>query len=178
MNIEHWDHTDHQLIRIAELYAEAFAEPPYGDDRERSLIEFPERVRRYSETKPEFRLLVATEGQEMVGFVLGTGIGPGDWWWDRLNAVLDTQTRATWLKPQQFSVAELVVSPAKRRSGVGQALMREVLAGLPYDCALLACYPDAVAPQRLYSSLGWVVIEPRARVSETRPTQILGIRLP
>jgi len=178
VNIEHWDRTDDQLIRIAELYAEAFAEPPYGDDRERSLVEFPDRVRRYAEVKPEFRLLVATEGQALFGFVLGTGIGPGDWWWERVNTVLDTPTRAEWLEPQQFSVAELVVSPTRRRSGVGRALMHRVLVGLPYDSALLACYPDAVAPQRLYSSLGWVVIDPHARVSETQPTQIMGIRLP
>ena len=110
-------------------------------------------------------------------FVLGTGIGPGDWWWDRLNATLAVPHRARWLEQQQFGVAELVVKPSHRRSGLGRALMNDVLDGLPYNSALLACYPDAVAPQGLYTSLGWTVIDPCLRVSASHPTQIMGIRL-
>jgi ribosomal protein S18 acetylase RimI-like enzyme len=177
VRIERWDGTQEQLIAISQLYADAFAEPPYDEDPARSLVEFPERVRRYAEEKPEFRLLLATEHGELLGFVLGTGIGPGDWWWDRLNETLSEQHRALWLEQRQFAIAELVVKAPVRRSGVGRALMNDVLADLPYDSALLACYPDAVAPQRLYTSLGWTVIDPHARVSEAHPTQIMGIRL-
>lgn len=177
MRIARWDGTQEQLGLVARLYADAFAEPPYGEDAARNLVEFPARVSRYVAEKPEFRLLVAAEAGEPIGFVLGTGIGPGDWWWDRLDETLAEPQRSRWLEQQQFGVAELVVRSASRRSGVGRALMREVLAGLPYDSALLGCFPDAVAPQRLYASLGWTLIDPHAALSETHPTQIMGIRL-
>jgi GNAT superfamily N-acetyltransferase len=177
VKISQWDGTEDQLDAIARLYADAFAEPPYDEDPARSLIEFPQRIRRYAAEKPEFRLRTATEDGDLVGFVLGTGIGPGDWWRDRLNATLAAPHRARWLEQQQFGVAELVVKPSHRRSGLGRALMNDVLDGLPYNSALLACYPDAVAPQRLYTSLGWTVIDPCLRVSASHPTQIMGIRL-
>lgn len=177
MKIEQWDGDEKQLLAIAGLYADAFAEPPYEEDPVRSLVEFPDRVRRYAVEKPEFRLFHASEHGEVLGFVLGTGIGPGDWWWNRLNETLAEPHRTLWLDQQQFAIAELVVKASARRSGVGRALMKEVLADLPYDSALLACYPNAVAPQRLYASLGWTVIDPHARVSETHPTQIMGVKL-
>lgn len=177
MRIAQWDGTEEQLARIAALYADAFAEPPYGEDAARNLVEFPARVRRYAAEKPEFRLLVAEEAGQLIGFVLGTGIGPGDWWWNRLDQTLAEPQRSHWLAQQQFGVAELVVRSASRRSGVGRALMREVLAGLPYDSALLGCFPDAVAPQRLYASLGWTLIDPHAALTESHATQIMGIRL-
>lgn len=172
-----WDGSDEQLTRAAELYAEVFAEPPYDEERSESAASFESRARRYAAEKPEPRLLIAREDSHVVGLVLGSGTARGDWWWDRLEAALPADRKREWLHPECFSVAELAVAASHRRRGLAAALMDSALSGLPYEIALLGCYQDALPAQRLYSGLGWAVIDPAVRVTEARAIQVMGIRL-
>lgn len=172
-----WDGTDDQLSRAAELYADVFTEPPYGDDRSESHDSLLSRARRYAEERPDFRLLLATEDSHIVGLVLGAGISLGDWWWDRLDAALQADAKRAWLDAECFSVVELAVADSHRRRGVAAALMNAVLRDLPYRTALLGCYQDAIPAQRLYTGLGWTVVEPAVRITETSAIQVMGIRL-
>ncbi len=175
--IRTWDGTETELAAIALLYAAVFSEPPYDEDPETSRTEIIERVRRYAVEKPGFRLLVAVIDDDVVGFVLGTETGPGDWWWGRLDAALTADARKEWLRPHQFSIAELAVDARRRRSGIARSLMEAVLDDLPYDSALLGCHQDADAAQRLYEALGWRVIDPAAQLTPHRRVQVRGIRL-
>ncbi|WP_435744796.1 GNAT family N-acetyltransferase [Microbacterium sp. PMB16] len=172
-----WDGSDEQLSHAAELYAEVFTEPPYDEDRSESAASFESRAQRYAVEKPEPRLLIATEDSHVVGLVLGSGVARGDWWWDRLEAALPADAKREWLHPECFSVAELAVAASHRRRGLAAALMDAVLHDLPYGIALLGCYQDAFPAQRLYSGLGWKVVDPAVRVTETRAIQVMGIRL-
>lgn len=176
-DIRHWDGSDTELDVVAGLYAAAFAEPPYGEDPARARPQIIERIRRYEAEKPDFRLLVAVIDERIAGFVLGTGIGPDDWWWGRLDATLSEEARTEWLRARQFSVSELAIDSAHRRSGAARALMRAILHDLPYDSALLGCYQDAEPAKRLYASLGWSVIDPAAQVTPNRPVQVMGLRV-
>ncbi|WP_309104444.1 GNAT family N-acetyltransferase [Microbacterium sp.] len=175
--ITSWDGTDDQLTQAAELYADVFAEPPYDEERATSLAGFPSRVKRYAAEKPEFRLLLASEGDRVVGLALGTGIGPGDWWWDRASEELAPAARQAWLDAECFCVAELAVAASHRRRGMAEDLMDAVLRDLPYATALLGCYQDASAAQRLYTGLGWTVVDPAVQFTEERAVQVMGRRL-
>ncbi|WP_164233758.1 GNAT family N-acetyltransferase [Microbacterium hydrocarbonoxydans] len=177
-HIRPWDGGDDELRAVADVYADAFAEPPYDENPEDSRTEIIARIRRYAAEKPRFRLLLAMADDTVAGFVLGTGIGPGDWWWGRLDAALSDEARAEWLRPQQFSVAELAIAAGRRRSGLARDLMTAVLRDLPYDTALLGCYRDAEPAKRLYASLGWTVIDAAAQITPNRRIQVMGLRLP
>lgn len=176
-DIRPWDGGEPEATSIATLYAQVFAEPPYDEDPAENAAHFAERIGRYAAEKPNFRLLVATQQDEIIGFVLGTGVGPGDWWWDRLDNVLTAEQRTGWLTSQMFSVAELAIAPSHRRSGVARQLMSEALRGLPYDRAILGCHPEAAPAQHLYGSLGWSVIAPYAQVTEERAVHVMGVHL-
>ncbi|GAB3599157.1 GNAT family N-acetyltransferase [Microbacterium tumbae] len=177
IRISSWDGADDQLAQAADLYAETFAEPPYGDDVAASRASVLERIRRYARTKPEFRLLLAWDGPELVGLVLGTGIAAGDWWRDRIAPLMSEDQRTQWLGEECFSVAELAVSPSHRRAGVARALMTAVVAALPYPTAVLGCHQDAVPARRLYASLGWESIVAETR-SDGTTLHVLGKRMP
>jgi ribosomal protein S18 acetylase RimI-like enzyme len=177
VRISPWDGSDEQLRAIAGIYAAAFTEPPYGEGPDHNLRSFPARVRRYEAEKPEFRLLVAWQDSTMVGFVLGTGIAAGDWWRDHLIEAIDPALAEAWLADECFSVAELAVSPGRRRGGVAAALMDAVLDGLPYMVAVLGCYVDAVAAQGFYRAQGWEIVVPNLRIADSPASSLFGLRL-
>lgn len=172
-----WNGSHDQLTQAAELYADVFSEAPYDEERSQSIESFTSRVRRYAAEKPSFRLLIASEGDRVVGLVLGTGASRGDWWWDRLEAMLPADVQELWLDPECFSVEELAVDASHRRHGVAAALMTAVLGELPYRTALLSCYQEARSAQKLYSGLGWRVIDPAVHITASRAVQVMGIRL-
>lgn len=155
----------------------AFAEQPYGEDRAENLKSFPARVRRCAAEEPDFRLLVAFESSALVGFVLGTGIGVGDWWRDRVAEVLDPQHITQWLRDESFCVAELAVAPTHRRGGVAQSLMDAVLVDLPYETAILGCYGDAVSARTFYSNTGWQLLASDLRISHSPELCLFGRNL-
>ncbi|WP_407358237.1 GNAT family N-acetyltransferase [Microbacterium sp. LTA6] len=177
IRITAWDATDTQLERSAELYASVFAEPPYGEDPETSRSSFIERVQRYALSHADFRFLIATHGDDVIGLVLGTGAAEGDWWRDRLTEVLSHEQQEEWLGEACFSIAELAVSPDFRREGAAEQLMDAVLENLPYETAILGCYAEALPARRLYARLGWDTIESGVHIGASPALEILGRRL-
>lgn len=178
MMLREWDGGDADLSRAADLYAEVFSEPPYGDDPATSRESFIERATRYARTKPAFRLLLAEDDDLMVGLVLGIGTDHGDWWRDRVAEAVDAETRRSWLAAECFFVDELAVSQPYRRQGVAARLMEQVLAALPYDTALLTCYAEADATRRFYAAQGWSEIVCGFRVGSSPELCLLARRTP
>lgn len=72
---------------------------------------------------------------------------------------------------------ELAVDASHRRHGVAAALMTAVLGQLTYRTALLSCYQEARSAQKLYSGLGWTIIDPAVHFTASRAVQVMGIRL-
>lgn len=177
IRISEWDGDAADLNDVADLYAQTFAEPPYHDDVEESRTGIVDRIHRYREGKPHFRLLLAHQGPALVGFVLGTGIAEGDWWRDHAAALLSTEQQRTWLQDECFCVVELAVAPAGRRGGVARSLMDAVVADLPYDTAALSCYSDALPARRFYAATGWEELAVDVRMGSSPAMCILGRRL-
>lgn len=177
VTLRRWRGDDDELAQVAVLYADAFAQAPYDEDRAGNLVAFPERVRRYAREKADFRLILAVENEAVVGFVLGTGIAPGDWWRDRLAETLSPDVQTTWLPEESFSVVELAVSSDRRRSGIARELMDAVLAEVPYDTVTLGCYAAAVPARTLYARLGWTPIATDISIAGSPPLWIFGKRL-
>lgn len=177
IRISSWSGSESELAQVAELYASAFAEQPYGEDPATNRASFPARVHRNATERPEFRLLMARVDARLAGFVLGTGVGAGDWWRDRLSTALPLDVQARWLRDECFSVAELAVDPAHRRSGVAQELMNAVTEDLPYATAILSCYADATAARALYTALGWTTIATDLRIGDSPSLWLFGRRL-
>nr|WP_198346667.1 GNAT family N-acetyltransferase [Microbacterium sp. MAH-37] len=177
IRIAAWDRTPDQLRRAADLYGRVFAEPPYGEDVEQSRHSFTERVNRNSLNKPEFRLILALDGADVVGLVLGSGIAEGDWWRDRIAGAMGTVAGDAWLGTECFSVDELAIAPEHRRTGIAGALMGAVLEGLPYESAVLGCYTAALSARRFYESQGWQEIAADLRIANGASLGVLGIRL-
>ncbi|WP_243225701.1 GNAT family N-acetyltransferase [Microbacterium sp. CIAB417] len=173
-----WSGDAGEVARAAELYGQVFAEPPYHEDAAAGRVSFAERVHRYAETKPDFRLLLARDDDGIVGLALGTGIAAGDWWRDRIVGVLPPETQRRWLGNACFSVAELAVAAAHRRGGVAGRLMAAILVDLPYETAVLGCYADATAARRFYGSLGWREIAVDVRIGTAPPVCLLARELP
>ncbi len=106
-----------------------------------------------------FDLLIARDGDDLVGLVWGYVGGRGQYWTDLAVASLPHAVAEAWLGGH-FEVVELIVNPAYRRRGVGRALLGEILARSSKARAVLSVDDDNVAAQSLYESMGWEVLGP------------------
>ncbi|MFB7250783.1 GNAT family N-acetyltransferase [Microbacterium sp. NPDC056234] len=172
--ITKWDGDEAELTRAAELYARVFAEQPYREEVEASRTSFMERIRRYGASKPHLRLVLAKDGADVVGLALGTGIAAGDWWRDRIAPLLEHDARARWFGDGCFSVMELAVALAHRRSGIAANLMDALLKDLPYATAVLSRYAEAEDAGRFYASLGWREIATGIRIGDSPALCVLA----
>ncbi len=169
-----WDGSTAELDAVAELYARVFAEPPYHEDPDESRRSISERIRRYADTKAAFRLILAWDGNDLAGFVLGMGISDGDWWRDRIAGLVADDVRRTSLRDECFCVAELAVAPAHRRSGVATALLTAVLDGVPYKTAVLGCQAAALPARRFYAREGWQEVATGLRIGDSPEQCVLA----
>ncbi|MGW8483719.1 GNAT family N-acetyltransferase [Microbacterium sp. NPDC055903] len=155
IRIAEWVGGESMLAGIADVYATVFAEAPYLEDMDESRVSIRERILRYAATAPAFRLLVALDDDQPIGFVLAMGIGPGDWWRDRIAALMSDQIREQWLGDGCWCIAELAVARDYRRSGIARELMTAVSSEVPYATSVLGCYETAAPARSFYAGLGW-----------------------
>ncbi len=175
-DIRAWSGDQAELQMAADLYAEVFAERPYGEDPEHSRATFTERVDRYRATKPHFRLRFAWHDQHVIGIALGTGVSVGDWWRDRVVAQLPHTTTDEWFGDETFAVVELATSPTHRRGGIAAALLVSLLEGLPYPTAVLSAYREAEPAQGFYRASGWQELATGLRFGESPELCLFGMR--
>lgn len=135
------------------VYAEAFAEPPYGKtskDVEANFRRFRSQVR-----KATFRAALARTGDgEPVGIAYGYPLSPSTGWWGRLTTPVADELRRED-GHRTFGLIELAVRAPWRRVGVARRLHDAVLAEATEERVLLNARPDVAAAQAAYRSWGY-----------------------
>jgi ribosomal protein S18 acetylase RimI-like enzyme len=108
--------------------------------------------------RPGFRLARAYADDRLVGFAYGYTGERGQWWTDHAFEALPPATATAWLGGH-FEIVSVGVVPECRRSGIGRALLRALLADLPHERRLLMATADeSDAARQLYASEGWRVL--------------------
>jgi GNAT superfamily N-acetyltransferase len=157
--------------QLVDVYRAAFCAPPWeeGEDDVRSFgdEQLPKHVSREG-----FRLAVAREENDVVGFAYGYTGRRGQPWTDHIVSVVSPTLAAEWLGGH-FEFVELAVVPGWQGRGVGGALHDRLLADLPHERALLATWREEYPAWHLYRARGWELLEPE--LSET--SCLLGLRL-
>jgi len=123
-------------------------------------------------------------GSELVAVTYGYRGAPGQWWHEevRRGLVGAAAHGAAWLE-DYFELTELHVRPDAQGAGLGEQLLRALLAGTDSRRVLLST-PEHRPSQpgrawRLYRRLGFVdVLRAHRFTGDTRPFAVLGRLLP
>ncbi|GAA2948030.1 GNAT family N-acetyltransferase [Kitasatospora cinereorecta] len=141
-----------QLDTFLTAYEEIYAEPPYSEG--------PSDVRQFIEhyllhaQRPGMRLVIARDGETVVGFSYGYYLPPDTGWWTNVDRPLpDDFTHEdghrTWV------ILELAVRAPWRRRGVATALHAALLDGLPVQRVTLTVRPEPEAAPAQSAYAAW-----------------------
>ncbi|MCW2715734.1 MAG: GCN5-related N-acetyltransferase [Frankiales bacterium] len=124
------------------------------------------------------RAVAALDGARMVGIAYGYLGVPGQWWHDQVRAALPEATATAWLDGA-FEVCELHVRPAHQGTGLGRALLAELLREVPARTAALTTPDLDTRARRFYKAGGWVDLAVGLRFpGDPRVFAVLGLALP
>lgn len=135
--------------------------------------------------RPGWRAVGATDTDgALLGIAYGYIGAPGQWWHDEVARGLRTSglPATPWLT-DYFELTELHVRPDAQGGGIGEALLRDLLAGTDRSRVLLST-PERAADRaarawRLYRRTGFVDVLRRYCFSgDPRPFAVLGRTLP
>jgi len=121
---------------------------------------------------------------DLLGIAYGYIGAPGQWWFEEVRRGLRglRSERQAWLA-DYFELTELHVRPESQGQGVGEALLRGLLAGTDRARVLLST-PESVPGQprrawQLYRRVGFVdVLREHRFTGDARPFAVLGRTLP
>ncbi|MBZ4319277.1 GNAT family N-acetyltransferase [Streptomyces huiliensis] len=131
------------------VYAEAFAEPPYGETEADVALTF-DRFRAEA-AHPAFRAALArTATGEPAGMALGTTLDLRSGWWDPYVAPAD--------RHRTFCLLELAVRAPHRRRGLARRLHDALLRTTDADRSLLTVHHAATPARAAYHSWGYRTI--------------------
>jgi len=126
---------------------------------------------------------VARSG-ELVAVAYGYHGGPGQWWFEEVHGGLQATApdRQGWLV-DYFELTELHVRPDAQGAGLGENLLRTLLAGTDRVRVLLSTPEHRPHPPtrawRLYRRLGFLdVLREHRFAGDSRPFAVLGRSLP
>ena len=123
------------------------------------------------------RAVAATDAARMVGIGYGYLGVPGQWWHDQVRAALPEKTAVAWLDGT-FEVCELHVRPAYQGTGLGRALLAELLRDVPARTAALTTPDLDTRARRFYRAGGWVDLAIGLRFpGDPRVFAVLGLDL-
>ena len=125
--------------------------------------------------------LAAAAGLEDDGALIGIAYGHvgrrGQWWHDQVAAALEPGTAQRWIDGA-FEVCELHVRPARQGTGLGRALLAELLAGPPAPTAVLTTPEGETRARRFYRAGGWVELARELHFpGDPRAFAVLGLDL-
>ncbi|MYS82686.1 GNAT family N-acetyltransferase [Embleya scabrispora] len=143
-----------QLDTFLPAYEEVYAEPPYCEGPS-DVAQFIDHYLLHTQ-RPGMRLVIARDGDEVIGFTYGYFLPRNTGWWTNVEQVLaEDFTREdgnrTWV------ILELAVREAWRRRGIAAALHAALLDGLHVERVTLTVRPEpeAAPAQSAYASWGY-----------------------
>lgn len=144
-----------QLDAFLPAYEEVYADPPYCEGP-RDVAEFIERYHWLQAQRPGFRLVLARDDGEVVGFTIGYRL-PAEtaWWKNLLEPMPEDFTSETG--ERTFVIAELAVRKPWRRRGIAAELHARLLDGLDVERVTLTMRPEpeAAPAQSAYAAWGY-----------------------
>ncbi|MGH3613501.1 MAG: GNAT family N-acetyltransferase [Pseudonocardia sp.] len=160
------------------IYVTAMGYPPSTAGSRRSL--WLDHLQR-----PGWRAVGALDANgDLLGIAYGYVGGPGQWWFEEVRRGLRWlgSERQAWLA-DYFELTELHVRPEAQGRGIGEDLVRGLLAGTDRARVLLSTPEHAAGrPSRawqLYRRIGFLdVLREYRFTGDTRPFAVLGRTLP
>jgi GNAT superfamily N-acetyltransferase len=147
------DPTGTVLATIRPLYAEIYAEDPYGEgpaDVDDFAETWPSRA-----SQPGFRAVIAyTDTGTPIGFTFGHQLSPTTQWWNGLQHKPDPQPTTEW-PGRTFAIIEMAVKATHRRAGIGEHLHTALLTDRTEQRATLLCRPEAKPAYAAYTNWGY-----------------------
>ena len=175
VELDERDLTD-RLGEALHIYVAAMGYPPSTARQRRSL--WLEHVRR-----PGWRAVGWIDhAGPLLGIAYGYTGGPGQWWYEEVRRGLRGRTALPWTE-DYFELTELHVRPDAQGGGLGEGLLRALLAGTDRGHVLLSTPEHGPrAPGRawrLYRRLGFRdVLRQHLFTGDARPFAVLGRDLP
>jgi ribosomal protein S18 acetylase RimI-like enzyme len=167
-----------RLAEALHIYVSAMGYPP-GTARQRRTL-WLEHLNR-----PDWRAvgwLDSTDG--LLGITYGYGGGGGQWWFEEVRRGLRGAgpEAQLWLQ-DYFELTELHIRPDAQGHGLGEGLLRALLAGTSRSRVLLSTPEYGERPPgrawQLYRRLGFVdVLRDHRFTGDFRPFAVLGRTLP
>ncbi len=144
-----------QCAQVRDLYAEVYAEPPYGEGPA-EVEDFAAGWHRTIDQR-NFRLVIARRADEPIGFAFGVQLRVRTKWWKgALTPLPDDIT--TEYPGRTFAIIEIAVRYPYRQRGVGRQLHTHLIAGLSEERITLLVRPEAPAPRQAYLSWGYQTV--------------------
>ncbi|MGI5129346.1 GNAT family N-acetyltransferase [Pseudonocardia sp. CA-107938] len=167
-----------RLDEALQVYVSAMGYPPSTARQRRAL--WLDHVRR-----PGWRAVGWVDDTgALLGIAYGYPGGPGQWWFEEVRRGLRTTPGGDpgWVR-DYFELTELHVRPDAQGSGLGESLLRTLVAGSDRSHVLLSTPEYGAATPgrawRLYRRLGFRdVLRDHRFTGDTRPFAVLGRTLP
>ncbi|MFZ4266643.1 GNAT family N-acetyltransferase [Streptomyces arboris] len=143
-----------QLDTFLQTYEEVYAEPPYNEGPS-DVAQFIEHYNVHTQ-RPGMRLVVARDGDEVIGFTYGYLLPADSSWWANVEEPLN-EAFAREDGTRTWVVLELAVRKPWRRQGVAARLHALLLDGLTVERVTLTVRPEPEAsPARsAYTTWGY-----------------------
>lgn len=167
-------------------------DPEQFRDRSRELLEVYVAAMRYPagtaaaramlwaehSGRPGFDCVIALDGARSIrGLAYGYRGLPGQWWHNEVRRGLGPD-EADWLA-DYFELTELHVRPDSQGGGLGESMLRALVAGCIESGVLLSTPEGSNRAWRLYRRLGFAdVLRDFRFTGDPRPFGVLGRRLP
>ncbi|MFI6581055.1 GNAT family N-acetyltransferase [Embleya sp. NPDC050493] len=143
-----------QLDAFLPAYEEVYAEPPYSEGPS-DVAQFIDHYLFHTQ-RPGMRLIIARDGEDVIGFTYGYLLPRDTGWWNNVDEVLADDFKRedgnrTWV------ILELAVREKWRRHGIAAALHAALLEGLHVERVTLTVRPEpeAAPAQSAYASWGY-----------------------
>jgi GNAT superfamily N-acetyltransferase len=153
---------------VQPIYTEVYAEPPYHEGPD-DVADFARSWERRI-TTPGFRLVIAHDDDEAIGFSFGHELPVTTDWWDGTLSPLPNEF--TQERPgRTFAIIELAVRKPHRRRGIAYQMHEQLLAEVATERVTLLVRPEPeTAPARAaYMSWGY------HKIGQIRPSVVLPI---